>query len=99
MYGLIALSRQKVLNDELCPEGPPEGSGDGTCEGRNLRELDYYRSENDRLARDKTLSLVTMAAGAGLIAAGFYLMPPPEGGPRIALVPMGRGFALAGVLP
>jgi TolB-like protein len=99
VYGLIALSRQKVLNDELCPEGAPEGSGDGSCQGRNLRELDYYRSENDRLARDKTLSLLTMAAGAGLIAAGFYLMPPPEGGPRIALVPVGRGIALVGVLP
>ena len=95
VYGLIALSRQKVLNDELCPEG----AVDGTCQGRNLRELDYYRRENDRLGRDKTLSLVTMAAGAGLMAAGFFLMPPPEGGPRIALVPMGRGLALVGVLP
>jgi TolB-like protein len=95
VYGLIALSRQKVLNDELCPEDPV----DGTCQGRNLRELDFYRQENDRLARDKTLALVSMAAGAGLLAAGFYLMPPPEGGPRIALVPMGRGLALVGVLP
>ena len=34
-----------------------------------------------------------------LRAAGFFLMPPPEGGPRIALVPMGRGLALVGVLP
>jgi TolB-like protein len=98
VYGLIALSRQKVLNDELCPEDPT-GSGAGACQGRNLRELDYYRQENDRLARDKTLALVTMAAGAGLLAAGFYFMPPPEGGPRIALVPMGRGLALVGVLP
>nr|WP_228531019.1 MULTISPECIES: CsgG/HfaB family protein [Myxococcaceae] len=95
VYGLIALSRQKVLNDELCPEGPVNG----TCQGRNLRELDYYRQENSRLGRDKTLALVAMGAGAGLLAAGFLLMPPPEGGPRIALVPTGRGFALAGVLP
>ena len=84
-----------LLNDELCPEG----ATNGTCQGRNLRELAYYRSENDRIARDKTGALVIMGLGAGLLAAGFYLMPPPEGGPRIALVPMGRGFALAGVLP
>lgn len=92
-WGLQALSRQRVLNDELCP-------GDaGACEGTGLRPLAEYRAENDRIGRDKTVALGLMAVGAGLAAAGVWLLPPPEGGPRVALVPTSRGLGLAGVFP
>jgi TolB-like protein len=95
VYGLIALSRQKVLNDELCP-ARDEG---GSCTPGNLRELAFYQKENDRLGRDKTVSLLLMGAGAALVGVGLWRMPPPEGGPRVALVPSGRGMAVVGVLP
>jgi hypothetical protein len=93
VYGLIALSRQKVLNDELCP------GGGGQCAGQNLRPLSYYQEQDRRLGNDKTLAVGVMAAGALLVGTGLWLMPPPEGGPRVALVPSGRGLAVAGVLP
>ena len=95
VYGLIALSRQKVLNDELCPAR----DGQGNCTPAALRELSYYQQENDRLGRDKTVSLLLMGAGAALVGAGLWLMPPPEGGPRVALVPAGQGMAVVGVWP
>ena len=92
-WGLQALSRQRVLNDELCP------GEDGACEGTGLRPLAEYRAENDRIGRDKTVALGLMAVGAGLAAAGVWLLPPPEGGPRVALVPTSRGLGVAGVFP
>ncbi|MCY1017842.1 CsgG/HfaB family protein [Pyxidicoccus sp. MSG2] len=93
VYGLIALSRQKVLNDELCP------GGGGQCAGQNLRALSYYQEQDRKLGRDKTAAVGVMAAGALLVGAGLWLMPPPEGGPRVALVPSTNGLAVAGVLP
>jgi hypothetical protein len=95
VFGLIALSRQKVLNDELCPTR----NEDGDCVPATLRELSYYQKENSRLGRDKTVSLALMGAGAALVGVGLWLMPPPEGGPRVALVPSGNGVAVVGVLP
>ena len=95
VFGLLALSRQKVLNDELCPTRDEEGN----CAPATLRELSYYQQENSRLGRDKTVSLALMGAGAALVGVGLWLMPPPEGGPRVALVPSGNGMALVGVLP
>ncbi|MFP2910230.1 CsgG/HfaB family protein, partial [Pyxidicoccus sp. 3LFB2] len=75
VYGLIALSRQKVLNDELCP------GSDGPCAGQNLRPLSYYQEQDRKLGQDKTVAVGVMAAGALLVGAGLWLMPPPEGGP------------------
>ncbi|MBN1204224.1 MAG: hypothetical protein JXB05_04800 [Myxococcaceae bacterium] len=95
VYGLLALSRQKVLNDELCPARDEAGS----CTPTQLRERSYYQAQNDKIGRDKTVSLVLMGAGAALAGAGLWLMPPPEGGPRVALVPSGNGLAVVGVLP
>lgn len=92
-WGLQALSRQRVLNDELCP-----GEA-GACEGSGLRPLAEYRAENDRIGRDKTVALGLMAVGAGLAGLGVYLLPPPEGGPRVAFVPTARGIGFAGVFP
>ncbi|WP_224247678.1 CsgG/HfaB family protein [Hyalangium gracile] len=95
VYGLIALSRQKVLNDELCPARDEAGQ----CTPTHLRELSYYQQQNDKLGRDKTVSLALMGVGAALVGLGLWRMPPPEGGPRVALVPTGQGMAVVGVLP
>ena len=95
IYGLIALSRQKVLNDELCPARNEAGQ----CTPTILRDLAYYQQQGDKLGRDKTVALALMGVGAALVGVGLWRMPPPEGGPRVALVPSGNGMALVGVLP
>lgn len=92
VLGMLALSRQRVLNDELCPTGATAG----VCSGVNLRPRSYYEAENAGIGRDKSISLGLMAAGAALVAVGLVFMPPPEGGPRVALVPHGAGVAVAG---
>jgi TolB-like protein len=93
--GLQALSRQSVLNDELCPGGT---SGED-CAGVSLRPRSYYQEQDRALSAQKLSALLLMVGGAGLAGAGFYLMPPPEGGPRVALVPTAGGIGLAGVFP
>ncbi len=91
--GLLALSRQSVLNEELCP------GGKGQCNAEGLGRLSEYQERNRQLGTQKTLGLGLMAAGVALAGVGLWLMPPPEGGPRVALVPSGNGAALVGVLP
>ena len=93
VLGMLALSQQNVLNNELCPTGVQGGA----CTGVNLRPLSYYQGQNTAIGRDKDLSLALMGAGAILVAAGIVFMPPPEGGPRVALVPQGAGLAVAGL--
>lgn len=95
VYGMLALSRQAVLNDELCPGG---AVGD-RCSGSALRPREFYLAQDAALGTQKTTALLLMAVGAALAGAGLYLMPPPEGGPRVALVPSGGGLALVGVWP
>ncbi|MFN0063763.1 MAG: hypothetical protein ACKVPX_14755 [Myxococcaceae bacterium] len=92
VLGMLALTRQRVLNDELCPSGVVSGA----CSGVNLRPLSYYQGEQSGIGRDKTIALAMMAAGAGLVAVGLIFMPPPEGGPRVALSVTGQGAAVAG---
>jgi hypothetical protein len=93
--GLLALSRQTVLNEELCP-GATKGAG---CAGVNLRPRAYYVEQNQALTTQKFLSVGLMAGGALLAAAGVWLLPAPEGGPRVALVPGPGGVVVAGVWP
>lgn len=95
VLGMQALSRQNVLNEELCPNGVVAGE----CDGQNLRPRSYYLDADRSIGRDKTISLVLMGTGAALAAAGIFLLPPPEGGPRVAVLPSPSGVAFAGVLP
>jgi hypothetical protein len=92
VLGMLALTRQGVLNDELCPSGVSAGA----CTGVNLRPRSYYEGENAAIGRDKSIALGLMLAGAALVAVGIVFMPPPEGGPRVAVVPSGTGMAVAG---
>jgi hypothetical protein len=95
VLGLSAFARQGVLNGELCPEAP---AGE-TCSGSNLRPRSYYEAQDIEIGQHKTWSLALLLGGAALAGAGLYLMPPPEGGPRVAVVPSANGFVLVGVLP
>lgn len=94
--GMYAIAQEKNLNDELCPGGPGPG---GACAGQKLRGLAYYQRQDTLIGRQKTVGLGLMVGGAALAAAGLYFMPPPEGGPRIAVVPREHGLALVGVFP
>lgn len=98
ILGALTLSRESVLNQQLCPPDGEPGP-DGTCDGVNLLELAAYEREDQSLGRNKLVSVGLLGAGAALIATGLLLMPPPEATPQIALVPSDRGFALVGVFP
>jgi hypothetical protein len=95
VLGMLALGAQSTLNSELCPSGPPPTQS-GACTGTALRSLSFYKGQDQSIGNQKTLSLVMMAAGAAAAGAGLFLMPPPESGPRVALVPSPTGIALAG---
>jgi TolB-like protein len=102
--GMLALSRQGVINDELCPGGALDQIGDAnrlvdTCAGQNLRPRSFYLEQDQAIGAQKTLALALMVLGTGLAAGGLYLMPPPEGGPRVALSFTGTGLFLVGELP
>lgn len=93
--GMFAVSRQQILNSELCPTGGP--GSNGSCGGVNLRTREAYLNDDRAIAAQKTLSLLMLGVGAGLIAAGVVLMPAPEGGPRMAMTLTPSGVGLAGV--
>jgi TolB-like protein len=95
VLGGLALSRQAVLNDELCPSGEAPGA---RCAGVALRPRAYYLEQDAQLGTQKTAALVLMSAGLALGIAGVVLLPAPEGGPRLAarLVPTSNGAAVVG---
>lgn len=93
VVGLLALSRQQVLNDELCPGGVPTG---GRCAGVNLRDRSYYLAQDQALVVQKGLAIGLLAGGAVLLGLGLWLFPPSDTRARLALVPTGTGLALAG---
>lgn len=95
VLGGLALSRQAVLNDELCPAGEAPGA---RCAGVSLRPRAYYLEQDTQLATQKTAALALVAAGLAVGVLGVVLLPPPEGGPRLAarLVPTGNGVAVVG---
>ncbi len=94
VVGLLALSKQQLLNEELCPSMPSPGE---RCTGVNLHPRDFYVQRDAELSSQKALSVGLMVGGAAMMAAGALLMPPAE---RAALsawvVPQPNGFALVG---
>lgn len=86
--GMLALSRQQVLNDEI--------SGDNLS---RLQGRDYYQRQDQSLGKQKTLALGLMAAGVTAAAVGFLLMPPATSGMTAAVIPSSQGMALVGSWP
>jgi hypothetical protein len=93
--GVLALSRQSQLNDELCPGGV---TSDGRCNGTALRPRSFYAQQNAALTIEKIVSISVMAAGAVLAGLGFWLLPPDDPRTRLGvlLVPSANGLSLAG---
>jgi hypothetical protein len=95
VLGMLALGAQSTLNNELCPGGTPATQVAG-CSGNNLRPRSFYVSQDTSLGQQKTAGLLLMVGGAALAGVGVYLMPPADGGPRVAVVPSPSGLALVG---
>ncbi len=92
VYGLIGLTQEGVINDELA-------QGASATNPRPLNTKAYYEDKAQLHATQRNVSLVAMLAGAALIGGGLLLNPPEavsSGGPSIALVPAGVGFAFVG---
>lgn len=97
VVGLLALSRQQLLNDELCPAGAVVGE---RCTGVNLHPRDFYVQRDAELSTQKALSLGLMAGGAVLLGVGLWLMPPAERAPvAVRVVPQPNGLAVVGAFP
>lgn len=94
VLGMLALSRQAVVNDELCPTG---ASPFMRCEGVALRPRDYYLQQDATIATQKTIALSLLAGGAVLAVAGIIFWPTSDTqGVRMAFVPSLSGMGLVG---
>lgn len=95
VVGLLALSREGTLNDELCPGGPQP---DGRCEGVNLRGREFYAAQQDSVVMQKILSVGLMAAGVVMLGLGIWLLPPDDARTRVSarMLLTGNGLALSG---
>lgn len=93
--GIITLTQQQQLNDELCPGGVPSN---GRCMGEGLRERDFYLAQDEVLRGQKWLAAGLLAGGVVLTVLGLVVMPPAESTGRLSamLVPTLNGFALTG---
>lgn len=95
VVGLLALSKETQLNDELCPGGPAD---DGRCDGNNLRDRTFYVEQQGSLTLQKAVGIGLMAAGALMLGFGVWLLPPDDARTRITarMLPTLNGFVLAG---
>jgi hypothetical protein len=98
IFGMFALSRQSVINDELCPEGVMPLM---RCTGVSLRPRDYYVQQDAAIGVQKSISLALLVGGAVVGVAGILLWPKSDlaAAARVALVPSFNGFALVGAWP
>ncbi|MBL8923017.1 MAG: hypothetical protein JNJ54_29480 [Myxococcaceae bacterium] len=94
-YGVVTLTQEKQLNDELCPGGVPP---DGRCTGTALRDRSFYLEQGSVLNRQKWISAAVMASGVVLLTLGLVFMPPPDSQGRVTamVVPTLDGLAVTG---
>ena len=86
--GLIGL---QGLTDEATVRGALSGS--------QLDLQSRYQQQANAAATLKTAGLITLIAGAGLMAVGIVRLVQTPQGPTVALVPTAGGLALAGSWP
>jgi hypothetical protein len=89
VVGFFALSSEAAINRELT---------NGATNPSALMRLDAYQGELGVIGNERTAALITLCAGAALVAAGIFLMPS-DTGPRLALAPTPQGAVLVGFLP
>ena len=95
VLGGLALSRQSVVNDELCPTGAEALQ---RCAGVSLRSREYYLQQDASLGVQKTISLALLGGGAVLAVVGAILWPKVDTAEvKVALVPRADGFSLVGI--
>jgi TolB-like protein len=94
-YGVVTLTQEKQLNDELCPGGVPL---DGRCTGTALRDRSFYLEQGGVLTRQKAIAAAVMASGVVLLTLGLVFMPPPDTQARVSamVVPTLDGLAITG---
>jgi hypothetical protein len=91
--GFDGLSRERVANSEFAA---------GIANPSVYKTWSFYQAESSSIALEKTLSLVGLFAGAGIIAAGVYLNPPEVvsgAGVHLSMLPTAGGIAVVGTLP
>lgn len=94
VIGMLALSRQSVLNGELCPTGVDPLQ---RCEGVSLRPREFYLQQDREIGTQKTVALALLLAGATLAVVGIVLWPPSDTqGVRVSLLPSLGGLSIAG---
>lgn len=97
VLGIIALTNEGIVKGEL--------AADDTNRTVILSPAKTYSDRLDAIALQKTISLISVIAGAALVVGGIILIPPaaPEAGVKVSLVPVplfqGAGAALVGVFP
>lgn len=94
VLGIIALNNESLARGEL-------GADDDPKSNVILRPAQTYRDQLARANLQKTVSLVTLLAGAALVGVGLWLIPPdaPQPGQKVGLVLTGNGIAIVGTLP
>lgn len=93
VLGIVALNNESTVRGQL--------SADDQSNAVVLQPAQTYQEQLDRIAAQKTVALISMLAGAALIATGIVIMPgvAPEPGVKVSLAPFGAGAALVGVFP
>jgi TolB-like protein len=87
VIGFVALTQESSVSRELKSATPG-----------HLNTADYYSDAALEVRERKTLALILMSVGAGLLAGGisWWFSLPDVGLGRMALIPTGPGLSLAG---
>jgi TolB-like protein len=90
VLGIVTLTSEATMGAEL---------NQGAMFPQVLKSYDYYQSERNKQGVQRTVSLVSMIAGALLVAGGVYLFPPDvvaSSSLKVAWLAGPGGFAVAG---
>jgi hypothetical protein len=90
VLGVVTLTQEATMGAEL---------NQGQMFPQVLKPHDYYAAERAKQGTQRTISLVSMLAGAVLVAGGVWLFPPDvvqSSSVKVAVSFTGTGFALAG---
>lgn len=89
IIGFSTILEENGLNRDLAQD---------SSTGSFLR-YDEYRVASERLGLQRTVSLVSLIAGAALVGGGVFVFARQGSTASATLVPTGSGFAFAGVFP